>query len=130
VILKLSLCDVSSQVEHMYPLWWRGSGNNHSRHCIVLFVSDFFVAVFVVFDICRVDSFLAAKSLLVAALEQQRQPVLLTILIGTHADRARERCVSVMEAKSLARFYEVPYVELNVLQSVVPLIDLAVKVRE
>ncbi len=83
--------------------------------------------VYILFDLTDVASFAEAKAVLVSALEQQRQPPLFVILIGTKLDRPLERKVAAEEAKSLARYHEVSYVELCTHDSVLALVELTLK---
>lgn len=109
VPLRISVWDISTQSRYMYPFWWRSSG------------------VFILFSIHDLQSFAEAKSLIIFALEQQRNPVMYVILIGTHSDQPALRKVSTEEARALARYHDVPYFEFNLLKDPVSnLIEMAV----
>lgn len=82
------------------------------------------------YDVRRLDTFVNAKSLVAAALDQQRQPVLFVILVGTHTDCApAERQVSSEEGRAAARFHEVHFLEISAMESVAPLVELSLRVR-
>ncbi len=68
-----------------------------------------------------------SSALLALALEQARQPVLFAVLVGTMADRARDRKVPLEEAKAAARAQEVPYVEVCANESLQTLVDTTLK---